>query len=296
MQMPRPDRIASVYFGGPIARAMNGQRGRRVPILMYHSISYNLFGKSHQYYQINTSPGIFSQQMRALHEAGYKTVDPWSCVDGTLESRQNEKLVAITFDDGYRDFYHDAFPALRRFGFSATIYLATSRIKKAPEIYEGAEYLSWNEVREMHTNGIRFGSHTVTHPDLRSLGPDEIDYELGCSKEIIENELGAPITSFAYPYAFPEEDTRFVHYLHDVLENQGYESNVTTILGTAHAKSNRYSLPRLPVNSWDDPLFFRTKLEGGYDWLHWPQRVYKMTHHCVTLMQQAGQLEEKKAK
>ena len=289
--MIRPDRIASVFFFWPLARLAQWNREPRVPILMYHSVSNNLFGKSHPYYQINTSPKVFEQQMRALKDAGYRTVDPADCVGEVLRRQVDRKIVSITFDDGYRDFYTDAFPVLRKFGFTATIYLATSRIKNSAEVFEGAQYLSWREVREMHSAGIRFGSHTVTHPDMRSLSPEQIDYELGCSKETMENQLGEQITSFAYPYAFPEEDKNFVRYLRDSLENQGYENGVTTILGRATPECDPFFLPRLPANSWDDSIFFRTKLEGGYDWLHWPQRLYKTMHHHMTQMQQASRLE-----
>jgi peptidoglycan/xylan/chitin deacetylase (PgdA/CDA1 family) len=289
--MFRPDRIASVYFWGPLARLHRPAGKPRIPIVMYHSISDNLFGKSHPYYQINTAPRIFAQQMRYLHENGYRTVAPDDLTNDSVWTRGNEKLVCITFDDGYRDFYPHAFPILRRYGFSAIIYLATSRIRKTPEVYEGAEYLCWDEVREMHANGIQFGSHTVTHPDMRSLAPEQIGYELGSSKEKIEFELGAAVTSFAYPYAFPEEDIRFVRYFRDLLETNGYTNQVTTILGTATQGSDLFFLPRIPANTWDDPALFKAKLDGGYDWLHWPQKLYKLTHHHMTLLQRAGSLE-----
>jgi len=153
---------------------------------------------------------------------------------------------------------------------------------------EGVDYLTWQEVRELHAAGISFGSHTVTHPDLRSLGPEQIDYEIGYSKETIEQKLGVPVESFAYPFAFPEEDKDFGRYLVDVLENHGFENGVSTIIGRARSGSNRFFLPRLPVNSWDDSVLLRAKLEGGYDWMHFPQWLNKFIHHNVTLMQRAS--------
>jgi peptidoglycan/xylan/chitin deacetylase (PgdA/CDA1 family) len=283
--------MASIYFWGPLARLHNQRAQTRIPIFMYHSISDNLFGKSHPYYQINTSPRVFAQQMKYLRDHNYRTVVPEDLTDDSIWSCGGEKLVCLTFDDGYRDFYPQAFPTLRRFGFSATIYLATSRIRNTPEVYEGVEYLCWDEVREMHAGGIHFGSHTVTHPDMRSLTPEQIEYELGSSKEKIEFELGATVSSFAYPYAFPEEDTGFVRYFRDILETQGYTNQVTTILGTATEGTDEFYLPRIPVNTWDDRALFEAKLQGGYDWLHWPQKLYKLTHHHMTLLQRAGDLE-----
>jgi peptidoglycan/xylan/chitin deacetylase (PgdA/CDA1 family) len=198
------------------------------------------------------------------------------------------KTVVITFDDGYRDFYTDAFEAMRQCGFSAIVFLATDRIKDTPVRIEGVDYLTWSEVAELHAGGIRFGSHTVTHPDLRSLSPDQIEYELGYSKEIIEQKLGAPVESFSYPFAFPEENKSFTQFLVDILENLGFENGVSTIIGRASKNNNRYHLPRLPVNSWDDASLLRAKLEGGYDWLHWPQWLYKQAHHNMSLMQRAS--------
>ncbi len=134
-----------------------------------------------------------------------------------------------------RIFTRDALPVMKQCGFTATIFLATDRIQDPSVRVEGADYLTWREVRELHAEGIQFGSHTVTHPDLRSLGPEQIDYELGYSKETIEQKLGASVKSFSYPFAFPEEDRDFTRYLVDALENHGFENGVSTIIGRARA-------------------------------------------------------------
>jgi len=286
--MPRIDRWATLYLSFPMSRIFRWGNSSQVPILMYHSVSDNLFGKSHPYYQINTSPRIFAKQMKWLHEGGYRTLSLPELRAGLESGNIPPRAVVITFDDGYRDFYTDAFPSLRRYGFTATVFLATSRIQDAPVRMEGVDYLTWQEVRELHAAGIDFGSHTVSHPDLRSLGPDEIDYEVGCSKATIEDHLSASVNSFAYPFAFPEEDRHFIRFLEDVLKNHGFETGVSTVLGRPEYKDSRFFLPRLPVNSWDDYPLFRAKLEGGYDWLHWPQRLYKFAHHNIPLMQRSS--------
>ena len=282
--MPRIDRLATLYWAHPFKRLFGSQRSRCVPILMYHSISENLFGKSHPYYQINTSPEAFAQQMRWLRNNGYRTLNLGEASSALESGADTSKTVVITFDDGYRDFYTDGFAVMQQCGLSATIFLATDRMGAR---VDGVPYLAWSEVRELHAAGIQFGSHTVTHPDLRSQGPEQIDYELGYSKEVIEQELGAAVTSFAYPFAFPEEDKRFTSFLEGLLENHGFENGVSTIIGRARLKHNRFFLPRLPVNSWDDAEFLRAKLEGGYDWVHVPQWLNKSIHHNVTLMQRS---------
>jgi len=263
---------------------------------MYHSVSDNLFAKSHPYYQINTSPKVFARQMRWLRHNGYRTMDLTEMLAAMEAGQDLSKAVVITFDDGYQDFYTDALPVMKQCGFMATIFLATDRIQNTSVRVEGADYLTWREVRELHAEGIRFGSRTVTHPDLRSLGPEQIDYELGYSKEMIEQKLGVPVQSFSYPFAFPEEDRAFTRFLVDALENHGFENGVSTILGRASRGHNRFFLPRLPVNSWDDAGLLQAKLEGGYDWLHWPQWFSKVVYHNVSLMQRASWIESEEAK
>ena len=255
-----------------------------VPVLTYHSISENLFGKVHPYHHINTPVSIFSLQMRWLRQAGYRTISLSELMNGFETTQDLSKTVVLTFDDGYQDFYTDAFPILKQCGFTATVFLATDRIRDESVRVEGADYLTWNEVRELQSDGITFGSHSVTHADLRSLGPEQIDYELGYSKETIEQRIGAQVESFSYPFALPEEDGDFIRYLADTLENMGYTNGVCSAIGRAKPKDTRFFLPRLSVNSWDDVELLRAKLEGGYDWLHWPQWFYKFAHHNVALM------------
>lgn len=286
--MARLDRVATLYFGRPFARVFGPKKGTSAPILMYHSVSENLFGKSHPYFQINTTPEVFAQQMRWLRCAGYHSLSVTELLRALENGEDVSKAVVITFDDGYRDFYTDAMDAIRQCGLKATIYLATDRIKDHSLRFEGVDYLTWREVRELHKEGIEFGSHTVTHPDLRSLGPEQIEYELAYSKEMIEDKLGVATESFAYPYAFPEQDRQFTKYMEDVLSNCGFENGVCTMLGRASATKNRFFLPRIPVNSWDDEKFFLAKLEGGYDWMHWPQSVKKSFDHNLPLMERSG--------
>jgi peptidoglycan/xylan/chitin deacetylase (PgdA/CDA1 family) len=286
--MPRFDRLATLYISFPLTRLVGPRQWTRVPILMYHSVSDHLFGMSHPYYHINTLPEVFSQQMRWLRNRGYRTVDLAEAWRGLEVGADLSKTVVITFDDGYRDFYTHAMAVLKQCGFTATIFLTTDRIRNTPARIEGVEYLTWSEVRELHAAGVRFGSHTVTHADLRSLDLDQLEYELGHSKEIIEQNLGIPVDSFSYPFAFPEEDKVLMRYLQDQLNNLGFEYGVSTILGRASRKSNRFFLPRLPVNNWDDISLLRAKVEGGYDWLHWPQLLKKVIFHNATLMQQSS--------
>src|SRR5579863_7413326 len=107
---------------------------------------------------------------------------------------------------------------------------------------------------------MHFGSHNVTHPQLTQVGAAQARDEVRRSKETMEDRLGVAVTSFAYPYAFPETDGAFRRKLRGYLEEAGYESGVSTMIGTARGKSDRYFLERLPVNSFDGLELFGAKL------------------------------------
>jgi peptidoglycan/xylan/chitin deacetylase (PgdA/CDA1 family) len=274
MTKARLDRFATLGLFWPMARFSSGVRELHIPILMYHAVREGS-SDPRPYYEINVAPQVFAYQMRQLRDLGYRAVTIAQALDAIRQGAIGQKLVVITFDDGYRDFYESAAPILEECEFAATVFLMPGYMGEGAPRFIGRDCMSWREVRELQARGIHFESHTVTHPKLQFQSWARIEEELFGSKEMIEDRVGAPVRSFSYPHAFPEADHGFVRRLKDVLLKCGYENSVTTILGTARASSDRFLLPRLPVNHWDDPKFFRAKLEGGYNWLHSVQYVSK---------------------
>ncbi len=184
-------------------------------------------------------------------------------------------MVVLTFDDGYRDFYTDAYPVLEKYGLSATVFLPTAFVGQTTRQFNERSCMTWREVNELSAWGITFGSHTVNHPELRVLPRDRVQDELRRSREVLQDRLGQSVDSFSYPYAFPEDDVDFVHFLRDTLEACGYKNGVTTILGRSSPGDDPFFLKRLPVNSEDDIPLFRAKMSGAYDWMRFPQKIRK---------------------
>ncbi|MBN1974572.1 MAG: polysaccharide deacetylase family protein, partial [Sedimentisphaerales bacterium] len=168
----------------------------------------------------------------------------------------------------------EAFPVLQNYDYTATVFLPTGFIDIRKGL-KGKNHLQWNEILELSNNGITFGSHTVTHPQLKFLKEEDIEYEIRQSKEIIENNLGIPVESFSHPFAFPEENKKFTKYLRKTLQKYEYKHGVSTRIGMTSKEDDIYFMKRIPVNSCDDILFFNEKLEGGYDWLYHIQRIVK---------------------
>jgi Polysaccharide deacetylase len=272
----RSDRLVTLGLVHPIRSLVGSSNHYRVPILMYHSISETLSPVRHPYFVTETAPRTFRAHMKYLKLNGYTALSPDELIQFLESGRSDQKKAAIiTFDDGYRDIYTQAFPILQEFGLNAIVYLPTKFIGSQSRTFLGKECLTWPEVRELKNAGINFGSHTVTHPKLRFLSSARLYSELRDSKKTIEDELGSAIHSFAYPYAFPEEDQPFTCRLQTVLEDCEYTNGVSTTIGSKHSEGDRYFFKRLPANSWDDPKLFAAKLNGSYDWLYWPQHLSK---------------------
>lgn len=271
----RLDRWASIHMGQTVSRLLRDGSRPRIPILMYHGIR-EASGEDPAYYQTNTSAEVFAQHMQFLRREGYSVVSLEEAVQSLSAGQVTGRAAVITFDDGYRNFYTTAFPILSEYGFTATVFLSTGQIQESRPSGEGGKFLVWPEVRELHARGVRFGSHTVTHPQLREMSHSSIRYEIASSKATLEEKLGNGVKSFSYPFAFPEGKTDFILFIREVLQTCGYECGVTTVIGTAHPNSDPYFLPRLPLNSWDDVRLLQAKLEGGYDWVHIPQLLRKL--------------------
>jgi len=120
----------------------------------------------------------------------------------------------------------------------------------AAEIVSRKECLTWNEVRELRAHGICFGSHTVNHPKLHELPWNAIENELKLSKACLEQELEEEIASFAYPYAFPQEDGHFTKMFTELCARKVTEP-VSPRDWPRPAGDDLFCLRRLPANSCD---------------------------------------------
>jgi peptidoglycan/xylan/chitin deacetylase (PgdA/CDA1 family) len=298
----RLDRLVTLGVIHPLRRFCrqipSGESGSDcLPILMYHSICEDPEPTTAPYYKVCTSPRRFAEHLQCLEALGCRGVtlsEGLSFLNrgsGFADSRAHEpevhpvesrtlasagaKPVALVFDDGFRDFYTAAYPLLRSHGFSATMNLPTAFIGTSHRIFKGRECLTWSEVRELESEGIEFGAHTVNHPRLAFLPWPEIMSEVSHSKKEIEDQLGAPVRTFAYPYDYPQSDIGFCTRFRELLTSVGFESSVTTIVGRVTPSHQVLELPRLPANTDDDSALLTAKLQGSYDWFALPQALVK---------------------
>jgi peptidoglycan/xylan/chitin deacetylase (PgdA/CDA1 family) len=292
----RLDRFITLNLMRPLRRMTHHEsRITSLPILMYHSISDEPEPGVPAYYQTNTSPAVFRRHMQFLADQGYRTINldqlvSWLTKGGEVSAFQHfsfsalPKPVVLTFDDGFRDFFTEAFPILQNHGYTATMFLPTAFIRdsssssiraNSPFRNSQSAFLSWTEIIELRQAGIQFGSHTVNHPKLVELSWSGIQSELSNSKSDIEQHLGEPVSAFCYPFAFPQTDRSFAHTFRDLVVQTGYSCCTTTELGRVHPGSDPFRLKRLPANALDDNALLAAKLEGAYDWMAAPQSAVK---------------------
>lgn len=172
-----------------------------VTVLAYHLVGGGTSSP------VDLPPAVFRRQMEELRQRGAEVV-PLSRVVTILEESEplEHDLVALTFDDAFRNFDEQAFPVLEGLGLPATVFVPTGFVDGShPGPLAGAERLPavpWPRLRELAESGlVELGSHSRTHPDLRALGDDGLASEVAGSKAVLRDRIGRDPLVFCYPRA-----------------------------------------------------------------------------------------------
>ena len=173
-----------------------------LPVLLYHRVGRPLAG---EYPGLTIFPEQFEKQMHALyrlnrHPISFSEWKQW--LDNGKSLPRNP--IVLTFDDGYADLAENVFPVLRRWGFPATVFLVSSQIGGTNAWDEASglpshRLLGADQVGYWSQQGIEFGAHTRTHPDLRTIAPNAVAEEVAGSRSDLERLLRQPVHAFAYP-------------------------------------------------------------------------------------------------
>jgi len=205
-------------------------------ILLYHHVAISPIES--QYY---IHPENFALQMKALDEWGYTPI-PLSLLVKAIEegAKLPEKPVVISFDDGRLDIYETAFPIMQEYDFPGVFYVISGGL--------GDEGLvGVVELQEMAAAGWEIGSHSHSHADLSKISGDASYREVVSSREVLEDALGFPVRSFAYPFGtITEKAGQQVHIAE-------YESAAGLGHTDSQGPGNLFYLQRRPI-SWDYDL------------------------------------------
>jgi peptidoglycan/xylan/chitin deacetylase (PgdA/CDA1 family) len=231
-------------------------------ILMYHNIAHPpANGRLKGLY---VSPAMFRFQMWYLKVAGFAVVPLREIVGLTGNSSPHKKVVALTFDDGYEDFYDNAFPVLKEYRFPATVFVVSDLVGAtntwdADSLGIRKRLMAWDRIRELSAHNIFFGSHTRTHPFLTRIGNDRAREEIYRSKKTIEEQAGSSVEAFCYPYGDCNDTVK------NIVREAGYKVAVTTNRGSVHAGDDPLVLRRAFIRYNTHPLLFLCKIHTGYE-------------------------------
>ena len=229
-------------------------------ILMYHEVTDRKPEDIH-----GVSKTEFDAQMRWLRQAGYRTVQfaDWLADRSGTGPRLAANSIIITFDDGYLDNYAQAWPIMAEQGLSATIFLVAGRMGQTSDWRPGklgqAQLLGWAQAREMARAGVRFGSHTMSHADLAKLEAPGLNRELYEARQRMEENLGEPVDTLAYPYG------RFTPAVKDRCRQAGYQVACSCPTGFVGATNgDPYDLRRITLLANDHLADFIGKVRGNW--------------------------------
>jgi peptidoglycan/xylan/chitin deacetylase (PgdA/CDA1 family) len=235
----------------------NWWRSKRsgTPILMYHQVGPHRTGSALNKWRVTEKD--FAWQLDALLRRGYRG----TALRELLEApAAGSRRAVLTFDDGYRGVLERALPALLSRGFSGTVFLIADRLGGANDWdgeTPGEALLSADEIRELHGRGIEIGSHGATHRALTRLSDEELSRELVGSREALERLIGAPVTSFCYP--FGDFDDRVV----EAVRAAGYRAATVIRGGISKDLSDPFRLKRIAVRGTNTRLDFTLALTRG---------------------------------
>lgn len=220
-------------------------RKKKIPILMYHSISEQAAPK---FKRFAVAPKLFREHLAYLHQHAYTPVTVTQLIQAPSLGGWPEKPVVITFDDGFSDFYTEALPTLMQFSFVATLYIVTAFINKTSRWLqkEGEAtrpMLTWDQIGQIGEAGIECGGHTHTHPELDTLTPSKAREEIVHCKHLLEQHLGHEVLSFAYPFGYHTASTK------QFVKDAGYTSACAVKYEISSEMTDPFALTRLIVTA-----------------------------------------------
>lgn len=209
------------------SKSPSNQNAQAVPVLYYHSVMLE------EGNEVRMPPDQFEAQMAYLQEKGYESVT----LDQLYQAFYKggvlpQKPIVITFDDGYEDNHATAFPIVKKYGFTATVFMVSSYIG-------GEGFMSWPQLRELSANGWEIEGHTVNHPYLSQVDKTIVLNELMNSKETLEKGLGKSVGFFAYPFGDLNADVA------QAVKQTGYLMAFTTDRGWADLNLDEWHLQRV---------------------------------------------------
>jgi peptidoglycan/xylan/chitin deacetylase (PgdA/CDA1 family) len=237
--LPTLPPVASQTANGPARIGVPRLRHSRapVPVLMYHTIASAPAGA--RYAGLWVAPAALRAQVAALARAGFHGVTLDAVLDGWAgKDTLPPHPVVLSFDDGYLSQGKDAGAILRAQGWPGVLNLALHNL-------DTPGGLTVSRVKTMVRDGWEIDAHSLTHPDLPTLDAAALRREVAGSRAAIRDRFGVPVDAFCYPAG------RFDATVEAAVKAAGYRAATTELPGAAHARGDRFQLPRIRIDRGD---------------------------------------------
>jgi peptidoglycan/xylan/chitin deacetylase (PgdA/CDA1 family) len=227
--------VPSVAAAPKIKKPVVDQTAQTI-IFCYHRLVDKI-----RYPGTEITPAAFEAQMKELKDRGITVIS----MQDLLAWKRGEKNIpprcaVITFDDGWKSQYEVAWPIMKKYGYTFTMFIYTEGVRGGA--LGGGEAITWEQLADMRDNGVDIEAHTATHQDLREghnimlastggkrtrtklTGPQYEQWVqnevVGC-KQLLEQRLGIKINCFAVPFG------NYNEHVKELARNAGYEAMFT---------------------------------------------------------------------
>ena len=195
---------------------------------MYHRFNEN------KYPSTNIKMDIFNKQMNLIKELNYEFYHPKVFLD-KFEEPKDKKKILITIDDGFKSFYNEAWPYLKKHKIPFILFVSTEPVGKSG-------YMTWDEIKEIDNSGIGYiGHHSHTHEYLIDMADNEFIEDIETATQIFKKKLGYVPTIFSYP--FGEYSLFMKNYI-----AKNFKIAFGQHSGIIDKNKDKFELPRFPIN------------------------------------------------
>ncbi|TNH67513.1 polysaccharide deacetylase [Aeromonas hydrophila] len=238
---------------------------REMPVIMYHRfIEHDSEKGVHGTWM---PIAMFEKHLRLLQWLGYETLTFRDLADkGFIHRLQyGKKYLMITADDGYQDNLTRMLPLLEKYGYKAVVYVVTGEgynrwdVEQASNPDTRVDLMNGEQLKALAASGhVEIGGHTLTHPRLSKLAPEQQAHEIQENKRQLEALLGHPLLSFAYPYGDMDESAKAQAMA------AGYRFAVATNSGPRAMHQDPFRIRRIAIFPRTDVFGLWRKIRGNY--------------------------------
>lgn len=200
---------------------------------VYHRFGDNRFPST------NIALKDFELHLQWLKQNNYLVVTLSEAIQNLQEESTERKMAVITIDDGYKSFYKNGLPLLKKYQFPATLFINTETIGSG-------DYMNWEELKEASHNGIEIGNHTHTHAYFLNFDENErylrFKKDIEISQDHIEKNLLLKPQVFAYPYG------EFDNKMKEIVRTSGFIGAAAQNSGVFNSLSDNFQIPRFPIS------------------------------------------------